>query len=96
MDSRKIVYRETGIIAIGQGVSLVLMFAVYAVIGKMNGSVVCGGLAGAGARRCRCQGRGLGSRFGLAAVVATASALPYRGRARSRKAGQRGQVGLVA
>lgn len=47
MDSRKIVYRETGIIAIGQGVSLVLMFAVYAVIGKMNGSVVCGGLAGA-------------------------------------------------
>ena len=47
MDSRKIVYRETGIIAIGQGVSLVLMFAVYAIIGKMNGSVVCGGLAGA-------------------------------------------------
>ena len=47
MDSRKIVYRETGIIAIGQGVSLVLMFAVYAVIGKMNGSVVLGGLAGA-------------------------------------------------
>ena len=47
MESRKIVYRETGIIAIGQGICLVLMLVICAIIGKLTSSVVLGGIAGA-------------------------------------------------
>ena len=47
MESRKIVYRETGIIAIGQGICLALMLVIYAIVGKLTGSVVFGGIAGA-------------------------------------------------
>lgn len=47
MDSRKIVYRETGIIALGEGICLVLMFIVFALLGQWHVSVLLGGIVGA-------------------------------------------------
>lgn len=46
MDSRKIVYKETALIAAGQAVCVAVMFAVYALLGKLGGSVLLGGLVG--------------------------------------------------
>lgn len=46
MDSRKIVYRQTGIVAIGQAVGIALMLAVYALLGRLDLSVVLGALVG--------------------------------------------------
>lgn len=46
MDSRKIVYRETGIIAIGQAVCLGVMLAVFALLGYFDRSVLLGGVIG--------------------------------------------------
>ena len=46
MESRKIVYRETGIVAIGQVICLVAMYAVFALLGYFDSSVLLGGLIG--------------------------------------------------
>ena len=46
MDSRKIVYRETGIVAIGQAICLALMYAVFALLGYFDNTVLLGGIIG--------------------------------------------------
>ena len=46
MDSRKMVRRTTGILLAGEAVCTGLMFGVYAILGKMNGKVLLGGLLG--------------------------------------------------
>ena len=46
MDSRKMVRRTTGILLAGVAGCTGLMFAVYALIGKMSGKVLAGGLIG--------------------------------------------------
>ncbi len=46
MESRKIVYRETGIIAIGVVICLAVMYAVYALLGYFSRSVLLGGIVG--------------------------------------------------
>ncbi len=47
MESRKIVYRETGIVAIGVTVCTAVMMLVYALLGRFELSVLWGGLMGA-------------------------------------------------
>lgn len=47
MDSSKIVYRETAVIAAGIGICTAIMFAVYFLLGKWGVSVLLGGLMGA-------------------------------------------------
>ena len=47
MESRKIVFHETGIIAIGEGICLALMLAVYALLGRFSREVLLGGIIGA-------------------------------------------------
>ncbi len=44
--SRKIVYRETGIILLGEVICLAVMLLIYALIGKFDMSVLLGGIAG--------------------------------------------------
>jgi len=46
MDSRKIVYRETGIISIGQVICLGVMYLVFALLGYFDRAVLLGGLVG--------------------------------------------------
>ena len=46
MDSRKIVFHETGIIAIGQVVCVAAMLGIYALLGKFSLQALLGGLAG--------------------------------------------------
>ena len=46
MESRKIVYRETGIVAIGQAICLAVMYAVFALLGYFDRSVLLGGIIG--------------------------------------------------
>ena len=45
-ESRKLVLKETAIVAIGEAVCVVLMCGIYALIGKFNASVLLGGLVG--------------------------------------------------
>ena len=45
-ESRKLVFQETGIIALGEAICVVLMCGAYALIGKWSLSVLLGGLAG--------------------------------------------------
>lgn len=47
MDSRKIVFTETAVVLIGQLICVPVMFAVYALLGLMDRSVLLGGIAGA-------------------------------------------------
>ena len=47
MESRKIVYRETGIVSIGVTVCTAVMMLVYALLGHFELSVLWGGLMGA-------------------------------------------------
>lgn len=47
MESRKIVYRETGIVAVGVTVCTAVMMLVYALLGRFELSVLWGGLTGA-------------------------------------------------
>ena len=47
MESRKIVYRETGIVAIGVTVCTAVIMLVYALLGRFELSVLWGGLMGA-------------------------------------------------
>ena len=46
MDSRKIVFRETAVILIGQAVCVAAMFGVYALLGRFDITVLAGGVAG--------------------------------------------------
>lgn len=46
MESRKIVYRETAVIAIGVAACTGIMLAVYGLMGKFDLSVLLGGLVG--------------------------------------------------
>lgn len=46
MDSRKIVYRETGIVAVGQAICLAVMYAVFALLGYFDKTVLLGGIIG--------------------------------------------------
>ena len=48
MESRKIVYRETGIVAIGVTVCTAVMMLVYALLGRFELSVLWGGLTAVG------------------------------------------------
>ena len=45
-DSRKLVLKETAVVALGEAVCVALMCAVYALIGKFDLSVLLGGLVG--------------------------------------------------
>ena len=47
MESRKIVYRETGAVAIGVGICTAVMILVYVLLGRFDLSVLWGGLVGA-------------------------------------------------
>ena len=47
MESRKIVWRETGIVAAGVLICTVLMVSVFALLGKYDVSVLLGGAVGA-------------------------------------------------
>ena len=46
MDSRKIVYKETAIVAIGEAVCVALMLAVFYLLGKFDKTVLAGGIIG--------------------------------------------------
>ncbi len=48
MDSRKIVYKETAIVAVGELIGTALMVAVYAILGKLTGTVLWSAGAGCG------------------------------------------------
>ena len=45
-DSRKLVFKETAVIAVGEAICVALMCLIYALIGKFNASVLLGGLVG--------------------------------------------------
>lgn len=47
MDSRKIVFRETGIVIIGEVLCTAIMILIFAVLGKYDTSVLLGGIVGA-------------------------------------------------
>ena len=46
MDVHKFVLKETGILAVGQCICVAVMFVVFALIGKFDGTVILGGLIG--------------------------------------------------
>ncbi|HIT33531.1 MAG TPA: ATP synthase subunit I [Candidatus Faecousia intestinigallinarum] len=46
MDSRKIVLKETAVVALGQAVCVGVMLAVYALLGKFSIPVLLGGIVG--------------------------------------------------
>lgn len=47
MDPRKIVLKETGIVAIGQAVGVGVMYGVFALLGRFDTTVLLGGIVGA-------------------------------------------------
>ena len=46
MDSRKIVFQETGVVAIGQILCVGAMFGIFALTGSFDSTVLIGGIAG--------------------------------------------------
>ena len=46
MDSRKLVYRESSIIALGEAICLAVMLAIFAMLGYFDSSVLLGGIIG--------------------------------------------------
>lgn len=46
MDSRKIVYKETAVVAIGVAICVAIMLAVFALLGAFDRSVLLGGIVG--------------------------------------------------
>ena len=46
MDSRKIVFKETSVVAIGQAISCAAMVGIFALLEKYNTSVLIGAIAG--------------------------------------------------
>ena len=47
MESRKIVFKETAVIALGQVICLAVTFGAYVLLGRFSLSVLLGGIAGA-------------------------------------------------
>ena len=47
MESRKFVYRQTGVIALGVGLCVALMIGIFALVGAFDLTVLWGGLLGA-------------------------------------------------
>ena len=47
MDARKIVLKETAIVAAGQPVCLAVMYGVFALLSRFDGAVLLGGIVGA-------------------------------------------------
>lgn len=45
-ESRKLVFKETAVIAVGEAICVALMCLIYALIGKFNASVLLGSLVG--------------------------------------------------
>lgn len=48
MDSRKIVFKETAVIVVGEVIGVAAMFGVFALLGAFDRSVLWGGLLGGG------------------------------------------------
>lgn len=46
MDSRKIVFRETAVVAIGQVICVGVMLGIFALLGKFDRTVLLGGIVG--------------------------------------------------
>lgn len=46
MDSRKIVYKETAVVAIGEAICVALMIAIFAMLGAFDQKVLLGGIIG--------------------------------------------------
>ena len=46
MDSRKMIFRQTGVVALGQLICTALMIGVFALVGKFDLTVLLGGLVG--------------------------------------------------
>ena len=46
MDSRKIVFKETAVVAVGMVICTAVMLGVFALLGKFNLSVILGGIFG--------------------------------------------------
>ena len=46
MDVRKVVLRQTGIVALGEAIGVAAMVGVFALLGKLDGSVLLGGIVG--------------------------------------------------
>ena len=46
MDSRKIVFQETAVVAVGEAICVALMIAVFALLGSYDRSVLLGGIFG--------------------------------------------------
>ena len=46
MDSRKIVFTETAVVAIGQVLCIAVMFGIFALLGKFDQTVLWGGILG--------------------------------------------------
>ncbi len=48
MDSRKIIWKETGVVAVGLLLCIAAMFGIFALLGKFDRTVIFGGLLGGG------------------------------------------------
>lgn len=46
MDPRKTVFQQTAVVAIGEGICIAVMFGVFALLGRLDGKVLLGGLLG--------------------------------------------------
>ncbi len=46
MDSRKTVFQQTAVVAIGEGICIAVMFGVFALLGRLDSKVLLGGLLG--------------------------------------------------
>lgn len=46
MDSRKIVFKETSVVAIGEAICVALMLIIFAMLGKFDSTVLLGGVIG--------------------------------------------------
>ena len=46
MDSRKIVFKETAIIAVGEVICIAVMFGIFALLGRFDQKVLLGGIFG--------------------------------------------------
>lgn len=47
MDSRKFILKQTAIVALGQAVCVGIMIGIFALVGKLDSTVVLGGIVGA-------------------------------------------------
>lgn len=47
MDSRKLVFQETAVVAIGQVICIGIMYGIFALLGQFDSTVLLGGIVGA-------------------------------------------------